>query len=77
MIFSDKQNIKQNDMVISLLKKKKGYDIEKLVEIFNKIYGIQLDRQKLLTICYEENLYYDKELEKIYLDKEQWYEEVY
>ncbi|MCI8587037.1 MAG: hypothetical protein HFJ49_00305 [Clostridia bacterium] len=77
MIFSDKQNIKQNDMVISLLKKKKGYDIEKLVEIFNKIYGIQLDRQKLLTICYEENLYYDKELEKIYLYKEQWYEEVY
>lgn len=77
MIFSTKQNIKQNDMVIYLLKEKQGYIIEDLIEIFDRKYGISLDRQKLLTICYEENLYYNRELEKIYLNKDQWYEEVY
>lgn len=77
MIFSEKQNIKKNDMLIHFLQQQNGYDIEELIEKFDKEYGIKLDRQKLLTICYEENLYYNKELEKIYLNKEQWYEEVY
>lgn len=77
MTFSTEQNIKQNDMLIDFLKEKQGYGIEDLIQIFDIKYGIRLDRQKLLTICYEENLYYNRELEKIYLNKEQWYEEVY
>lgn len=77
MTFSTKQNIKQNDMIVHFLKEKHGYGIEDFIEIFEMKYGIRLDRQKLLTICYEENLYYNRELDKIYLNKEQWYEEVY
>ncbi len=77
MIFSTKKNIKRNDMIISLLKEKQGYEIEDLIKIFIKQYGISIERQKLLTISYEENLYYNKELDKIYLNKEQWYKEVY
>ena len=64
-------------MLLDCLKEKQGYRIEDLIEIFDIKYGIRLDRQKLLTICYEENLYYNRELEKVYLNKNQWYEEVY
>lgn len=77
MTFSTEQNIKQNYMLLDCLKEKQGYRIEDLIEIFDIKYGIRLDRQKLLTICYEENLYYNRELEKVYLNKNQWYEEVY
>lgn len=77
MIFSEQQNIKQNDVIINLLKKQKGYIIDDLVDLFNKKYGININKSKILEICYESNLYYNKELEKIYLNKDQWYEEVY
>lgn len=77
MVFSEKQSITHNDIVVSLLKEKRGYSIEELITILNKKYGIEVDRLIILNICYDEGLYYNKELEKIYLNKEQWYEEVY
>ena len=77
MTFLEQESITQNDMIINFLKGKQGYGVEDLLEVLIKKYGINLDRQKLLKVVYEEKLYYNRELDKIYLDKEQWYEEVY
>lgn len=77
MTFLEQESITQNDMIINFLKGKQGYGVEDLLEVLTKKYGINWDRQKLLKVVYEEKLYYNRELDKIYLDKEQWYEEVY
>lgn len=77
MTFLEQESITQNDTIINFLKGKQGYGVEDLLEVLIKKYGINLDRQKLLKVAYEEKLYYNRELDKIYLDKEQWYEEVY
>lgn len=77
MTFLEQESITQNDTIINFLKGKQGYGVEDLLEVLIKKYGINLDRQKLLKVVYEEKLYYNRELDKIYLDKEQWYEEVY
>lgn len=77
MIYTEQQNIKQNDVIVNLLKKQKGYIVDDLIDLLYKEYGININKSKILEICYESNLYYNKELEKIYISKEQWYKEVY
>ena len=51
-------------------------DIYDLLDYLNDEYGIITDKWKLISWVKEANLYYSETMEKVYLDYDQFYEEV-
>ena len=52
-------------------------DIYKLKDLLKKQYGIVIEKEDLQQIINESNLYYDKIIEKVFRNKEEYYKEVY
>ena len=52
-------------------------DIYKLKKLLKKIYGIIIEKEDLQQIINESDLYYDKIIEKVFRNKEEYYKEVY
>ena len=49
------------------------YDLAKYI---NDEYGVDLKKEKIVELIKPSNLYYDSVMEKIYLSKEYYYDEI-
>ncbi|NLK94208.1 MAG: hypothetical protein GX275_03300 [Clostridiales bacterium] len=65
-----------NDLVEHIVTKFKKIDIYDLIDYTYKTYGVRINRGKVPQIAREKELYYDAIMEKIYIDYDEYFEEV-
>lgn len=64
------------DFIRYVLKTKRKMDIDDFVDyVFNE-YGIRIPREKITWLIKNSDMYYDTIMEKIYLTKEEYYDEI-
>lgn len=63
------------DFLKFLMRKIKKIDIEDFISYIFHTYGITFARDKLTWIIRKSNMYYDATMEKVYLTKEEYYED--
>lgn len=68
--------ISLNDLVQNIVSKYRSIDIYDLSEIINDIYGISVDKSRIPYIIKEKELYYNAIMEKVYIDYDEYFEEV-
>lgn len=66
----------RSDFFLFLMKKFKKIDIIKFVEYIKEEYGLKLDRYDVTSVISKSSMYYDSIMEKIYLNKEEYYEDI-
>lgn len=64
------------DFLCYVLAKKRKMDIYDFLRYIEETYGIKLRKDKVTWIIKESPLYYDSVMEKIYFDKEDYYEDI-
>nr|WP_317333473.1 DNA-directed RNA polymerase subunit alpha C-terminal domain-containing protein [uncultured Romboutsia sp.] len=65
-----------NDLVEQIVTKYRSIDIYDFIDYMIDKYGIKIDKAKLMQIAREKDLYYDTIMEKIYIDYDEYFEEV-
>lgn len=65
-----------NDLVEHIVSRFRSIDIYDLIEIVCNDYGIKVDRYRIPYIIKEKELYYNAVMEKIYIDYDEYFEEV-
>ncbi len=65
-----------NDLVESIVSQYRKIDIYDLVDLLYEEYGVKVDRYKIASIANEKELYYDAVMEKVYMDYDEYFEEV-
>ena len=76
IFFRGKKQITTKDFIEYLLKKIKKMDIYEFSRFIDNEYGIQLTKDKITQFIKSSDMYYDSIMEKIYLSKEYYYEEI-
>lgn len=71
------ENFSKVDFISKIVNDVGTIDIYKLKDLLNKEYGILIEKEDLQQIINESNLYYDKIIEKVFRNKEEYYKEVY
>lgn len=73
-----KGNVKRTtvDFLRYVLSNYKSMDIFDLIELLQEDYGINILKDKIIQFVKDSELYYDSTMEKLYLDKEYFYEEL-
>ncbi|MBU3093394.1 hypothetical protein KPL35_15110 [Clostridium sp. CF011] len=71
---ADRVNL--NDLVEQVVCKYRSIDIFDLIENISSVYGITIERYKIPNIAKEKELYYNAIMEKIYIDYDEYFEEV-
>ncbi|MBQ8246899.1 MAG: hypothetical protein IJZ42_07180 [Lachnospiraceae bacterium] len=66
----------RSDFFLFLMKKFKKIDIIKFIEYIKDEYGLKFDRYDVTPIISKSSMYYDSIMEKIYLNKEEYYEDI-
>lgn len=59
-----------------LMKGFKKMDIRKFIDYIDGGYGIKYDKKKLTYLISQGGMYYDSTMKKIYLNKEEYYEDI-
>ena len=72
-----KENFSKIDFISEIVNDIGTIDIYKLKELLKKEYGIIIEKEDLQQTINESNLYYDKIIEKVFRNKEEYYKEVY
>lgn len=67
--------VTQVDFFAYILKDKRKMDIFDFIDYIRENYGITIQKDKITWIIRESHLYYDSIMEKIYYDKEDYYDE--
>lgn len=65
-----------NDLVEHIVYRYRSIDIYDLIEYIKEEYGIKMEKYKIAYIAKEKELYYDAIMEKIYIDYDEYFEEV-
>lgn len=65
-----------NDLVEHVVTKFRKIDIYDLIEYVYDEYGVKINRGKIPHIASEKELYYDAVMEKVYIDYDEYFEEV-
>lgn len=63
------------DFIRFILKSKRKMDIDDFTDYVFEEYGIRLLREKITWLIKNTDLYYDSIMEKVYLTKEDYYDE--
>lgn len=66
----------RSDFFLFLMKKFKKIGIMKFVEYIEDEYGLKFDRYDVTPVISKSSMYYDSIMEKIYLNKEEYYEDI-
>lgn len=66
----------RSDFFLFLMKKFKKIDIMKFIEYIEEEYGLKFDRYDVTPVISKSSMYYDPIMEKIYLNKEEYYEDI-
>ncbi len=72
-----KDNFSKIDFISQVINDVGTIDIYKLKDLIKKEYGIVIEKEDLQQTINESNLYYDKIIEKVFRNKEEYYKEVY
>lgn len=64
------------DFLRHVLLNYKSMDIYDLIDLLQEDYGISMFKEKIVQLIKESELYYDSTMEKLYLNKEYFYEEL-
>lgn len=65
-----------NDLVEHVVSKFRKIDIYELVDYVYENYGVKINRGRITTIVADKELYYDAIMEKVYIDYDEYFEEV-
>ena len=64
------------DFIRYILKTKRKMDIDDFIEYVSEEYGVKLLREKITWLIKNSDMYYDSIMEKLYLTKEYYYDEI-
>jgi len=76
MFVSGNNYISIKSFVTDYLEKVRSIDIDELVSIFEDEYNIKLEKSKIIEESKDTNLYYDRIMEKLYVDYDTYFEEI-
>ena len=76
MFVSGNNYISIKSFVADYLEKVRSIDIDELVSIFEDEYNIKLEKSKIIEESKDTNLYYDRIMEKLYVDYDTYFEEI-
>lgn len=62
--------------VSDYLEKVKSTDIDEMLSVFEDEYNIRLDRRTIIEECKDTSLYYDRIMEKLYINYDAYFEEI-
>lgn len=65
-----------NDLIEYIVSKFRKIDIYELIDYVYENYGVKINRDKITTIVADKELYYDAIMEKVYIDYDEYFEEV-
>ncbi|MBU3131029.1 hypothetical protein KPL40_01075 [Clostridium gasigenes] len=65
-----------NNLIEQIVSEYRKIDIYDLIEVINKEYGIKIEKYQISNAAKEKELYYDTIMEKIYIDYDEYFEEV-
>ncbi len=71
-----KEKVTTGDFVEKIVVQDKSIDIYDLQEKLDEIYGLKIEKYKILENLKEKNLYYNEIMEKAYIDYDTYFEEV-
>ena len=77
MFVSGNNYISIKSFVADYLEKVRSIDIDELVSIFEDEYNIKLEKSKIIEESKDTNLYYDRIMEKLYVDYDTYFEEIW
>lgn len=70
------RQFKRSDFFLFLMKKLQKIDIVKFIQYIEDEYGLKIDRSDVTMVVNQSNMYYDQTMERIYLNKELFYEDI-
>lgn len=73
---SGNEIITMNDLIEQIVTNYRSIDIYDLIDYIKDKYGIKTDKIKIIQIAREKDLYYDTIMEKVYIDYDEYFEEV-
>ena len=76
MFVSGNNYISIKSFVVDYLEKVRSIDIDELVSIFEDEYNLKLEKSKIIEESKDTNLYYDRIMEKLYVDYDTYFEEI-
>lgn len=76
IFYQGERQITTADFIRYILKKEKKMDIYDFMNYAQEEYGISLEKDKIIQMIKNTNMYYDTIMEKIYLSKEYYYDEI-
>ena len=76
IFYTGEKRITTLDFLKHLMKKIVKINIYDLAKYINDEYGVDLKKEKIVELIKPSNLYYDSVMEKIYLSKEYYYDEI-
>jgi hypothetical protein len=76
MFVSGNKYISIKSFVVDYLEKVRSIDIDELVSIFEDEYNLRFEKYKIIEESKDTNLYYDRIMEKLYVDYETYFEEI-
>ena len=76
IFYTGEKRITTLDFLKYLMKKIVKINIYDFVKYINDEYGVDLKKDKIVELIKSSNLYYDSVMEKIYLSKEYYYDEI-
>lgn len=76
LISRGKRDVQLTAFLEWILEQRGHIEMDDLAELLSERYGIEMRRDKLLTILYESNLYYDSIMDTVYVDYDTYFEEV-
>ncbi|WP_022769084.1 DNA-directed RNA polymerase subunit alpha C-terminal domain-containing protein [Butyrivibrio sp. NC2007] len=76
IFYQGERQITTADFIRYILKKEKKMDIYDFINYAQEEYGISLEKDKIIQMIKNTNMYYDTIMEKIYLSKEYYYDEI-
>jgi hypothetical protein len=65
-----------DELVEHIVTRHRSIDTYDLIEFISQEYGIKVDPYSIPQMAKEKNLYYDKIMEKVYIDYDEYFEEV-
>ena len=65
-----------NDLIEYIVSKYRSIDIYDLMDYMKDRYGISVEKSKIQTMAKDIDLYYDSIMEKVYIDYDEYFEEV-
>ena len=76
MFVAGNRYISIKSFVTDYLERVRSIDIDELILIFEEEYNLKIEKSKIMEEIKDTNLYYDRIMEKLYVDYDTYFEEI-